>query len=37
MSEVGAIFNVDRHGVLADCHDAAYRAIPVTVLPERSS
>jgi hypothetical protein len=37
MSEVGVIFDADRHGAFAGCHGAAYPAIPVTVLPERSS
>ncbi|KEG38854.1 hypothetical protein DJ64_18775 [Streptomyces griseorubens] len=37
MSEVGGIFDADRHGAFADCHGVGRPAVVVTVLPERSS
>lgn len=37
MSEVGVIFDADRHRAFAACHGAAHPAVVVTVLPERSS
>jgi hypothetical protein len=37
MSEVGGIFDADRHGAFAGCHGVTCAAVAVTVLPERSS
>lgn len=37
MSEVGGIFDADRHGAFAHRHGVGRPAVVVTVLPERSS